>query len=349
MNFVEKRNIDQKLSQLLIDSVKDYAIFMLSPEGNVMTWNQGAAAIKGYEENEIIGKPISLFYMAEDVSKNEPAANLAFALKNGSHESEGWRVRKDGSTFWANVVFTALFDNNGKHIGFAKITRDITANKLLADEKALLHAELESRVKAQTEKIIANELLFRKLIENSYDGITLLDDKFNVIYRSYSAQRINGWANNERAQIILTDLIHPDDRDVLSDLIPRLIGRPRKPVMTTFRSKHRLGYYIWVECLFTNMLADENIRAIVCNFKDITERKKSEQEILRQNNVLREISWIGSHEIRRPVASIMGLANLMNESTDVAEKEQIVEMINVCARDLNSLVHLINDKVNQEL
>ena len=103
---------------LLVQSIKDYAIFMLNPKGIISTWNEGAKQIKGYSANEIIGKHFSIFYIPEDLINSKPAMELEVALSTGKYEEEGWRKRKDGSTFWANVLITAVYDEVGKHIGF---------------------------------------------------------------------------------------------------------------------------------------------------------------------------------------------------------------------------------------
>jgi PAS domain S-box-containing protein len=125
--------------RLLVDSVKDYAIFMLDPGGYVTSWNQGAARIKGYRAADIIGRHFSIFYPAEDIAAGEPARGLNAALREGRFEAEGWRVRKDGSRFWASVVITALWDEANQLRGFAKVTRDITERKRIQDQ--LLESE----------------------------------------------------------------------------------------------------------------------------------------------------------------------------------------------------------------
>jgi PAS domain S-box-containing protein len=112
--------------RLLVESVRDHAIFMLDPNGDVASWNAGAEAIKGYTAAEILGRHFSVFYPSDVVAHDWPARKLELALQDGRIEDEGWRVRKDGSRFWANVVITALHDASGRHIGFAKVTRDLT-------------------------------------------------------------------------------------------------------------------------------------------------------------------------------------------------------------------------------
>jgi PAS domain S-box-containing protein len=112
--------------RLFVDAVQDYAIFMLDAEGRIRTWNRGAQRLKGYEASEILGRHFSCFYSEEDVRAGKPQGELEIARRDGRVEDEGWRVRKDGSKFWANVVITALKNSNGNIIGFGKVTRDFT-------------------------------------------------------------------------------------------------------------------------------------------------------------------------------------------------------------------------------
>ncbi len=135
VELAQRRHYEDALRQneerfrLLVDGVKDYAIFSLDPDGNVASWSTGAQHIKGYAASEIIGTHFSRFYTAEDLARNWPAHELEVARAEGRFEDEGWRVRKDGSRFWANVVITALYDDEHRLRGFAKITRDLTARR----------------------------------------------------------------------------------------------------------------------------------------------------------------------------------------------------------------------------
>jgi PAS domain S-box-containing protein len=128
--------------RLLVSRVKDYAIFMLDPEGNVASWNEGAARIKGYTADEIIGSNLSVFYTPEDRRRKHPIELLNEARTKGRVEEEGWRVKKDGSRFWADVTITALFDDAGILRGFGKVTRDLTERKRAQDALADLSGRL---------------------------------------------------------------------------------------------------------------------------------------------------------------------------------------------------------------
>src|SRR6266446_671420 len=121
--------IEQERSRLFVDVVKDYAIFMLDPQGRVTTWNEGAHRLKGYEAREIVGTHFSVFYPTDARAAGMPQRALDLAVAQGRAEDEGWRVRKDGSRFWANAVITALRDPRGELVGFAKVTRDLTERK----------------------------------------------------------------------------------------------------------------------------------------------------------------------------------------------------------------------------
>ena len=119
----EALRLSEERFRRLVAEVKDYAIFMLDPQGNIKTWNEGAERIKGYRANEIIGRHFSCFYTSEENERGKPDEELEIAARDGRLEDDGWRIRKDGSRFWANVVITALHDEEGRLLGFSKVTR----------------------------------------------------------------------------------------------------------------------------------------------------------------------------------------------------------------------------------
>ena len=125
----------EQMFRLLVTVVADYAIYMLDPDGRVASWNAGAQRIKGYTEEEIVGQHYRLFYPEEDRADRHPERNLELALRDGSYAEEGWRVRRDGTKFWASVVITAVFDDDGRHRGFAKVTRDQSENQAREEQR----------------------------------------------------------------------------------------------------------------------------------------------------------------------------------------------------------------------
>jgi diguanylate cyclase (GGDEF)-like protein/PAS domain S-box-containing protein len=129
----EGKHATERNFKLLVDSVTDYAMYMLDAEGNIVSWNSGAERLKGYTAEELLGKNYALFYGTEDRERGVPSKNLETSLREGKLEAEGWRYRKDGTKFWAHVVIDPVFDAAGKHIGFAKVTQDCTEQKESAE------------------------------------------------------------------------------------------------------------------------------------------------------------------------------------------------------------------------
>ena len=152
-----------RIYQMMVDSVRDYAIFMLDPAGYIASWNQGAERIKGYTADEIIGRHFSVFYTDEANAIGHPQHELEIAGEVGRFEEEGWRIRKDGSMFWANVTITAVHDEEGTLIGFAKVTRDLTERReadqrRLADARRIAEAESANAAKAEFLTAMSHEL-----------------------------------------------------------------------------------------------------------------------------------------------------------------------------------------------
>src|ERR1700722_9442318 len=166
--------------RLLIDGITDYAIYMLDPQGRVTSWNPGAKRFKGYEADEIIGQHFSRFYTETDREAGLPAQALAIAAREGRFEREGWRVRKDGGSFWAHVVIDSIRLPGGELAGFAKITRDLTDRK--QSEEALRRSEEQ----------------FRLLVQSVTDyAIFMLDSDGRVASWNAGAERIKGYAPSE--------------------------------------------------------------------------------------------------------------------------------------------------------
>lgn len=151
----ELRRSEQRF-RLLVEAVEDYAIFMLEPDGTIASWNAGAERSKGWTAEEVVGRHFRLFYPPEVAASGHPEHELEVALSEGHYEEEGWRLRKDGSRFWASVLITAVRDPAGRHVGFAKVTRDTTERRRLEQER---EAALEALRKANADLAVLNERL----------------------------------------------------------------------------------------------------------------------------------------------------------------------------------------------
>ncbi|MBB4576500.1 PAS domain-containing sensor histidine kinase [Rhizobium lentis] len=181
--------------RLLVDAITDYAIYMLSPEGIVTSWNTGAQRFKGYKPSEILGEHFSRFYVEEDCAAGIPERALATALEQGRFEGEGWRQRKDGSRFWAHVVIDPIRRPSGELIGFAKITRDLTERR--AAENAIRQSEEQ----------------FRRLVQGVSDyAIYMLDPNGNVSSWNFGAERIKGYRPDEIIGRHFSTFYTPEDR-----------------------------------------------------------------------------------------------------------------------------------------
>jgi PAS domain S-box-containing protein len=170
---------DQSLDifRVLVESVRDYAIFVLDPEGRVLTWNLGAQALKGYDKEEIIGKHFSTFYPPEAVASRWPERELELAEKEGRFSDEGWRVRKDGTTFWASVTITALRSPDGSLVGFAKVTQDLTARRQTEEQLQTLNKELRTKVSELDEARRIVELRTLELQKLSAEVLRIQDEE----------------------------------------------------------------------------------------------------------------------------------------------------------------------------
>lgn len=189
--------IEEMRFRLLIDAVVDYAIYMIDPDGIITSWNSGAKRFKGYEEAEILGEHFSRFYTAEDRAAGLPQRALDTAIREGRFEGEGWRVRKDGTNFWSHVVIDPIIDSNGKLLGYAKITRDLTDRKMA--EETLKQSEQQ----------------FRLLVQGVTDyAIYMLSPEGRVSNWNQGAQRIKGYLPEEIIGQHFSIFYTPEDREL---------------------------------------------------------------------------------------------------------------------------------------
>ena len=207
--------------RLLIEGVKDYAIFLLDPDGRVASWNPGAEQIKGYSEQKILGRHFSCFYPTADIEQGKPERGLKIAASQGKFEAEGWRVRQDGSRFWANVVISPLHDQAGRIIGFVKVTRDVTTQKQA--EKALLRAAVVEATNQKLEaEIIQRQRIEAQLLHNAlHDVLTGLPNR--VLFLERLGRSL--WQTKKRRNYLFAVLFLDLDRfKVINDSLGHLVG-----------------------------------------------------------------------------------------------------------------------------
>jgi PAS domain S-box-containing protein len=249
--------------QLLVDAVKDYAIFMLDPHGIVSSWNSGAQRFKGYKANEIIGQHFSRFYTEEERQAGLPQQALVTAVAEGKYETEGWRVRKDGSRFWASVVIDPIHDENGKLVGFAKITRDITEGK--AAEETLRQSQEQ----------------FRLLVQGVTDyAIFMLDPTGHVTNWNSGAQRMKGYAAAEIIGQHFSRFYTDEDR--AADVPTRVLQTAEREgrFETEGYRVRKDGSHFWASVVI-DAIHDENGKLIGFGkvTRDITERRQAEKAL----------------------------------------------------------------------
>ena len=254
---------DLRRLQLLIDAIVDYAIYMIDVDGTVRSWNSGAERLKGYSADEIIGKPFSSFYSPEDRAKGLPQTAMRIAAETGRFSSEGWRVRKDGSRFWALVVIDAIRDEQGQVIGFAKVTRDIT-------ERQQAHNEL-----------LESERRYRRLIEAVVDyAIFQLDPAGNVTTWNPGAQRIKGYDPDEIIGQHFSRFYTPEDIQIG---VPKL-ALAEAAKQGRFEAEgwrmRKDGSRFWASVVI-DRITDEagELVGFARVTRDITERKQAQDEL----------------------------------------------------------------------
>ena len=281
--------------RLLVEGIGDYAIFMLDLDGYVSTWNLGAQRMKGYDAEEIIGEHFSIFYTDEDVERGHPEEELRVAVAEGRYEEEGIRVRKDGSTFWANVLITALRDEEGNLRGFAKVTRNITERKEAEERERLLVREQSARERVTD------------ILESISDAFFAVDHEWHFTYINSKAEELWG---RSREELLEKDLWEEFPRAEGSESYWQLKRAMEEGLTTEFETVSPvLGTWIAGR-------AYPSRDGLSVYFQDVTERRRAEEEIRRSEERYRSFveqstEGIWRFELEEPIP------------TDVPEEEQI--------------------------
>ncbi len=280
----------------MVSCVKDYAIFMFDLQGRVRTWNEGAKNIKGYKADEIIGQHISVFYTKEDIEKGVIEENLEKTRALGSFEDKGWRVRKDGSTFWASVVFTACYNKQHELTGYTKVTRDISDQKKEENNLVELVLKQADLMQSSYERLVFH-------IENTPLGFIEWDNSFHIKALSKRAEEIFGWSLQELLSQEKTGIsqVYEEDRERLFELGQELLSGKVERNNVQHRNYTKDGRIIWCDW-FNSVLKDKDgkVIAVMSMVQDITDRKENEEKLLRSESRFKDaqkMAHVGNWEI----------------------------------------------------
>jgi PAS domain S-box-containing protein len=335
---------NEELFRRLVEGVHDYAIYMLDANGRIATWNSGAERVEGYNAREAIGRPMDIVLLPEDRARGKAQCAIEAASRDGRYEDEGWQLRKDGRRYWANVVVTALRDQDGKLIGFAKVSRDMTERKKY--EEALRQSESRTR----------------SILETAIDAIMVMDREGMVQEWNPAAEAMFGYTRKQAIGKKLADLIIPPymrqqhqlglARYVVEGVAPMLNQRIETIAMRAD------GTEFPVELALTE--TKNNGSSVFTGYiSDITERKRTEQEIQQLNTELEQrvqkrtqqlesankeleaFSYSVSHDLRAPLRHINGFVEILRSTADEKldpESRGFLETIAESARQMGKLI-----------
>jgi len=316
--------VDDSDFRLLVELVSDYAIFLLDPDGRVRSWNAGAQKLKGYQPEEIIGRGFEVFYPQEMIDIGLPARELSEARRLGRFEDEGWRIRSDGSRFWASVVITALFDDDGRHRGFAKVTHDLTERRR---HEALLRRSEEN---------------FRLIVEGVRDyAIFMLDPGGHVASWNLGAQINKGYTAEEIIGQHFS-VFYPQDK--IDE------GWPAHELECALRDGsfedegwriRKDGSRFWASVVITS-LYDEHGRhhGFAKVTRDLTDRRRIDTLESQERHIYQFLALLG-HELRNPLAPIANAVSIMRLQEPVSESMRHTR--DILARQVAHLGRLVDD------
>jgi PAS domain S-box-containing protein len=318
-----ENSLEQRL-QLLIEAVTDYGIFMLDPEGHIASWNIGAQKLKGWRRDEILGQHFSVFYPAEAVASGWPQEELRLAKARGRFEDEGWRVRKDGTRFWANVVITALYGPMGELAGFAKITRDLTERR-----------QHEQELRTSEER-------FRLLVDSVRDyAIFMLDPDGIVQSWNAGAMAIHGYDGSEIIGRHFRAFYTPEEQAA------RMPELELEQVRAHGRVEHegwrvrKDGKLFWANVVVTAVYgSDGELRGFAKITRDMSERRRLE-ELERSSRRMNEFLAMLAHELRNPLAPIRNAVTIMQ--LEALSSPVLRNCRDVIDRQLTQVTRLVDD------
>ncbi len=313
----------------LLTSVKDYAIFMLDPQGRISSWNAGAERIKGYKAEEIIGQHFSRFYLPEDLERGKPEMELKEAAAQGRFEDEGWRVRKDGSRFWANVVITAVRDKNGELLGFSKVTRDFSDRK-----------ETE-------ESLRVSENRFRSLFEFSPDAIIVTDETGRIAEVNGQVSQFFGYERSELmgqpVEILIPERFrktHPAHRAHYSD---EPHTRPMGAGLELY-GRRKDGTEFPADVMLSPVDTGSG-KVVLAVVRDLSEKVRAEEELQRKDRERRylEDEFITEHRFEDIIGESKALKAVLKQVETVAATDVTVLILGETGTGKDLIARAIHD------
>lgn len=310
--------------RLMVDAVSDYAIFFLDPKGYVLTWNKGAHLLKGYEDDEIIGQHFSIFYPQSRIDEGWPDQELAAALENGSFEDEGWRVRKDGTTFWANVIITRLVNESGEFRGYSKITRDLSERR------------------QQQELLRLSEERFRLLVDGVKDyAISMLDPDGNIVSWNVGAQQSTGYRSGEVLGRHFS-MFYPEEPTRPHGLAGELAQTLRDGhIESDGWQLRKSGGRYWANITITALYDEAGVhRGFAMVTRDLSERQRISALEDESRRITTFLAMLG-HELRNPLTPIANALQLLEREAERSDRLRATHQI--IGRQLRHITRLVDD------
>jgi PAS domain S-box-containing protein len=339
----ERESLERQFA-LLVGSVTEYAIFLLDVDGIVRSWNAGAERAKGYAAEEIIGRHFSTFYTAPDRERDHPSWELEQARAEGRYEEEGWRVRKDGSQFWANVVITAIRDGSGELIGFGKVTRDLTTRRLAEEQLRLSATDLQT----------ANDQLqqFRRLVAAVRDyAIFMLDPGGHIATWNPGAEHLKGYDAEEALGRHFSIFYSEEDRAAEHPARELAIAASEGRYEEEGWRVRKDGTRFWASVVITAVRDDDGTLVGYAKVtRDLTARRAADErlqatqlELQRSNEELDRFASVAAHDLREPLRTVSGFAGLLVSRFGAELPEGAQPLLEEIEASVERMTQLIDD------
>jgi len=348
---LEKSNEEIRKSEeryhRMIAEVQDYAIILLNEKGDIQNWNMGAEKIKGYTADEIIGKNFKIFYLPEDQESGLPQKLISEAARIGKATHEGWRIRKNGSRFWGNIVITALHNHKREIIGFSKVTRDLTEKKIVEDQIRNTATELQIK----NEELQKSEERYHRMIAEVQDyAIILLNEKGDIQNWNAGAQKIKEYRADEIVGKNFKIFYLPEDQE--SGLPQKLIAEAVRSGKATHEGwrVRKSGSRFWGSIVITALHNDQGeIIGFSKVTRDLTERKMAEDrmhkylfELQAQNRELERFAYVASHDLQEPLRKIRTFIDVIGSNLQDEELiSRFFGKINASAERMSDLISAV--------